>query len=162
MSTTVQQLLAYLDEQQITYQWYEHPAVFTVAEAQQHCAHIPGAHCKNLFLRNKKRAYWLASLRNDAEVQLDSLGTELGAGRLGFASADRLHEILGVIPGAVTPLALINDHERRVRIALDQRLLDYEQVTFHPLINTATVALAPADLLRFLESLGYQPQLLAV
>jgi len=162
MGLTSQQLLAYLDELQIHYRLYEHPAVFTVAQAKQHCGHIPGAHCKNLFLRNRKRAYWLIVLRNSAEVRLDALGVELGAGRFSFASAERLDQILGVIPGAVTPFALLNDREQQVQIALDKTLLDYEAVTFHPLVNTATLALSPADLLCFLDKLGYQPQWLTL
>ena len=160
MRHTPQQLLSYLDQQGISYQFYEHPPVFTVDEAKQHCSHIPGAHCKNLFLRTKKRAYWLVVLLNEAQAHLDDLGAELGAGRFSFASAERLDDILGVIPGAVTPLALVNDSKRQVQIALDKRLLDYAVVTFHPLVNNVTIALAPADLLRFLESLGYRLHLL--
>lgn len=136
--------------------------MFTVEEAKQHCGHIPGAHCKNLFLRNKKRAYWLVVLLNDAVVNLDGLGVELGAGRFSFASAQRLDEILGVIPGAVTPLALVNDKERQVQIALDKRLFDFAAVTFHPLVNSATVAFAPDDLLRFLETMGYAPRFVEI
>ena len=162
MSSTPQQLLGYLDELQITYQRYEHPAVFTVAEAQQHCSHIPGAHCKNLFLRAKKWAYWLVVLRNDAVLNLDQLGTTLGAGRFSFASAERLDEILGVIPGAVTPFALINDRERKVQVALDERLLSSTLLTFHPLINTATLTLTPSDLMRFFNSMDYKAQYLAL
>ena len=160
MSHTPQQLLSYLDEQSIPYRLYEHPPVFTVEEARLHCGHIPGAHCKNLFLRNKKRAYWLVVLLNDAQVSLDGLGAELGAGRFSFASAERLDEVLGVIPGAVTPLALINDRARQVQVALDKHLLDYDLVTFHPLVNSATVALTPADLRRFLDGMGYSPRFL--
>lgn len=156
----MQQLLTYLDELSIDYQLYRHPAVFTVEQARAYCQHIPGAHCKNLFLRSRKKAYWLVSLLNDAELSLAALEESLNARKFSFASAERLQELLAVNPGSVTPFALINDTERLVNIALDQRFMTYNLVTFHPLVNTATVALSPEDLLRFLESLGYQPKLI--
>ncbi len=160
MSTTPEQLLERLDALGIEYRYYQHPQVFTVDEARCHCSHIPGGHCKNLFLRAKKKQYWLLVLEADARVDLDGLARHVGASRFSFASRERLLQILGVIPGAVTPLALINDHDQRSRVVLDQRLMDFQTVNFHPLINAATVSVRPDDLLRFIRACGRQPQLM--
>jgi Ala-tRNA(Pro) deacylase len=85
------------------------------------------------------------------------MGKDTGAGTLGFASEERLREFLGVIPGAVTPFALINDSEQQVNIIIDQRLMDFEQINFHPLVNTATISVSPADLLKFIRACGHEP-----
>ena len=158
MTTTPEQLLERLDTLGIAYRYYPHPQVFTVDEARRHCAHIPGGHCKNLFLRTRKKHYWLLVLEADARIDLDRLARHVGAGRFSFASRERLSQILGVIPGAVTPLALVNDRDYRCRVVLDQRLMGHETVNFHPLTNDATVAVSPADLLRFIRACGHQPE----
>lgn len=162
MNVDCSTILARFDALGIDYEYYDHPAVFTVEEAKIHCGHIPGGHCKNLFLRDKKKHPWLLVLENDTQVQLRQLARAAGVGNWSFASPERLMETLGVIPGAVTPLALINDQEQRVNVIIEQRLLDYPLLTFHPLINTATVTLSPADLLRFIHACGHQPRTLAV
>jgi Ala-tRNA(Pro) deacylase len=94
----------------------------------------------------------------DRAIDLKRLGEVLGAGRLSFGSPERLKRHLGVEPGSVTPLALINDGERRVRLALDRGLADGAVVNVHPLVNTMTTAVAPADLLRFFEATGHSPR----
>ena len=152
-------LLARLDELGIPYTRHAHPAVYTVEQARAHCGHLPGGHCKNLFLRDRRRQYWLIVLADDTEVDLRALATILDTRGLGFASPERLHEVLGVIPGAVTPLALINDRQCRARVVLEQRLLEPALLNFHPLVNTATLALTPGDLLRFVAACGHQPLL---
>ncbi len=159
---TRQQLLARLDALEIAYCLHEHPAVFTVEEARVHCAHLPGGHFKNLFLRSKKKHNWLVVLRDDATIDLQQLGEILQGGRLSFASRERLWEHLGVVPGSVTPLALINDPEQRVNVVFDERVLDADPVNFHPLENTATLALNPRDLLAFIRSLGHEPRLVTM
>ena len=102
----------------------EHPAVFTVEEAKALRGDLPGHHVKNLFLRNKKEEMWLVVALEDRAIDLKRLGEVLGAGRLSFGSAERLKRHLGVEPGSVTPLALINDEGRAVRLALDRGLGD--------------------------------------
>lgn len=135
-----------------------HPPVFTVAEARRHRAEgEAGAHVKNLFLRNKKGEMWLVTTLEERPVDLKALGKRLGAGNLSFGSYDRLRARLGVEPGSVTPLAAINDREGAVRVVLDAAVLKAEVVHCHPLTNDRTVALSPADLLRFLEDSGHAP-----
>ena len=153
-----QQLFARLAVLGIAQRTVEHPAVFTVEEAKALRGDLPGHHVKNLFLRNKKEEMWLVVALEDRAIDLKRLGEVLGAGRLSFGSAERLKRHLGVEPGSVTPLALINDEARAVRLALDRGLGDGEPVNVHPLVNTMTTAMAGADLLRFFAATGHEPR----
>ena len=139
----------------ISFETHSHPAVFTVEEAQLHCGHLPGAHCKNLFLKDKKGELWLAVMLDGREVNIKALQYAMGAARLSFGKAELLLEVLGVIPGAVTPFGLINDTEQRVRVFLDADMMAADLVNFHPLRNDATTAMAPADLRRFIAACGH-------
>ena len=153
-----QQLFDQLAQLGIAQRTVEHPPVFTVEEAKALRGDLPGHHVKNLFLRNKKEEMWLVVALEDRAVDLKRLGEVLGAGRLSFGSADRLKRHLGVDPGSVTPLALINDHDRLVRLALDRGLDDGAPVNVHPLVNTMTTAMAADDLLRFFAATGHPPR----
>jgi Ala-tRNA(Pro) deacylase len=135
-----------------------HPPVFTVAEARRHRAEgEPGAHVKNLFVRNKKGEMWLVTTLEDRPLDLRALAKRIGAGHLSFASFERLRARLGVEPGSVTPFAAMNDREGVVKVVLDAAILEAGLVHAHPLTNDRTVALAPADLVRFLEGCGHPP-----
>jgi Ala-tRNA(Pro) deacylase len=153
-----QQLFARLDRLGIAHRTVEHPPVFTVEEAKALRGNLPGHHIKNLFLRNKKEEMWLVVALEDRAIDLKRLGDVLGAGRLSFGSADRLKRYLGVEPGSVTPLALVNDETHAVRLVLDRGVASDGPVNAHPLVNTMTTALAPADLLRFFEATGHTPR----
>ena len=152
-----QQLFARLEQLGIAQRTVEHPAVFTVEEAKALRGDLPGHHVKNLFLRNKKEEMWLVVALEDRAIDLKRLGEVLGAGRLSFGSAERLKRHLGVEPGSVTPLALINDPGGAVQLALDRGLGDGGTVNVHPLVNTMTTAMAAADLLRFFAATGHAP-----
>lgn len=152
-----QQLFARLDQLGIAHRTVEHPPVFTVEEAKALRGNLPGHHIKNLFLRNKKEEMWLVVALEDRAIDLKRLGEILGAGRLSFGSADRLKRHLGVEPGSVTPLSLANDESRVVRLVLDRGIAEGGPVNAHPLVNTMTTALSPADLLRFFAATGHTP-----
>lgn len=138
-----------------------HPPVFTVEQAKRHrAAGEGGAHVKNLFVRNKKGEMWLVTTLEDRPIDLKALGKRLGAGHLSFASFDRLRARLGVEPGSVTPFAAMNDREGAVRVVLDAAILAAGAVHCHPLTNDRTVAIAPRDLVRFLEDCGHAPSVL--
>jgi Ala-tRNA(Pro) deacylase len=153
-----QQLFARLDQLGIAHRTVEHPPVFTVEEAKALRGNLPGHHIKNLFLRNKKEEMWLVVALEDRAIDLKRLGEVLGAGRLSFGSADRLKRTLGVEPGSVTPLSLVNDEARAVQLVVDRDVADGGPVNAHPLVNTMTTALAPADLLRFFDATGHTPR----
>ena len=139
----------------IPFETHNHPAVFTVEEAKLHCGHLPGAHCKNLFLKDKKGQLWLAVMLDGREVNIKALQGAMGAARLSFGKAELLEEVLGVTPGAVTPFGLINDTKQRVRVFFDAEMMAAELVNFHPLRNDATTAIAPNDLRRFIAACGH-------
>lgn len=145
----------HLDALDIPWKLHRHPAVYTVDQAREHWERIPGGHAKNLFLRNKRgNRHILAVLKHDTPFDIRAFGERTGAGRLSFASAQRLEKWLGVEPGSVTPFALINDGENHVEVFVDRRLFAYDDVNFHPNVNTATVTIAAADFRRFLEACG--------
>lgn len=149
-----------LRELGIAFSTVEHAAVFTVEEAKVHRGHIPGCHTKNLFLRDKKERMWLVVCLEDRVVSLKDLGARIGANHLSFGSADRLMRFLGVLPGAVTPFAIVNDHGRRVQVVLDRDVLQHDVLNFHPLVNQMTTSLGSADFLRFLETEGHAPSVM--
>ncbi len=153
-----QQLFARLQELGIAQRTVKHPPVFTVEQAKALRGDLPGHHVKNLFLRNKKEEMWLVVALEDRAIDLKRLGEALGAGRLSFGSPERLRRHLGIEPGSVTPLALINDQAQAVQLVLDRGLADGGPVNVHPLVNTMTTAVAPADLLRFFEATGHSPR----
>jgi len=142
---------------------HEHAAVMTVAESELLVPALPGAKTKNLFLRDKKGLkHFLVTIPAALSVNLNQLGDVLGAGRLGFASADRLLSHLGVTPGSVSMLGLVNDTEHHVQFVIDQALWDALAVQAHPLVNTATMVVPHADLVRFLAATGHEPQIISV
>ncbi|MGB0694561.1 MAG: prolyl-tRNA synthetase associated domain-containing protein [Rhodospirillaceae bacterium] len=150
-------LLAKLTALDISHEVFSHPPVFTVEEAAATHGTIPGVHCKNLFLRDAKKKPWLVVCPFDRAIDMKALPDLIGSKRLSFGSADRLMEYLGVEPGSVTPFALINDPDHTVRVVLDAWMMEQPIVTYHPLVNTATVSLASGDLLRFIADCGHDP-----
>ena len=153
-------LLDYLDYLGLATTTFDHEPVFTVEEARRLRGALPGSHTKSLFLRNKKGAMWLVTTEADRRIDLKRLGNSLGSGRLGFASPERLMRHLGVIPGAVTPFAVVNDAAGEVQVALDRAMLENEPLHFHPLDNARTTAIGKDDLLRFLEATSHDPLIL--
>jgi Ala-tRNA(Pro) deacylase len=149
--------LAYLGELSIPHQTMDHPAVFTVAEGPEIKASLPGAHTKNLFLKDKKDRLWLISASQDTVIDLKRLHRVIGSDRLSFGNAELMAETLGLTPGSVSAFGLVNDRERRITFVLDKALADAELVNFHPMTNTATTTVTTADFLRFLAALRIEP-----
>ncbi len=146
-----------LSTMNIPFEVYHHPAVFTVEESAAHIAHIPGAHIKNLFVKDKARNFYLITALEDRLLSLKSLGKHLGAkDNLSFADETLLMEHLGVTPGSVTPLALINAKPGNLRFILDSAIMAHSHVLPHPLTNTQTTSLKSQDLLRAIESWGHK------
>jgi Ala-tRNA(Pro) deacylase len=150
-------LMAFLDARGIGHATLDHPAIFHVGEGDALQSALPGAHTKNLFLKDRQGALWLISAEQSTVIDLKRLPAVIGSGRLSFGSPELMASILGVSPGSVTALALINDGERRVRFVLDARLAQASHVNFHPLTNTATTTLDQAGLRAFLRALDITP-----
>jgi Ala-tRNA(Pro) deacylase len=158
---TPERLIAYLDGLGIATRTHAHEPVFTVAESRAIKAAIPGAHSKNLFLKDRKGSLFLGVARDETQIDLKRLhGTIGAAGRLSFGSAELLLESLGVEPGSVTPFAVINDRAGRVAVTLDAALMEDPLVNFHPLVNSRTTTIARDDLIRFLRATGHEPAIL--
>ena len=144
-----------LEKLEISYTKHDHPPVYTVEEAEQHWENITGAHCKNLFLRNKKgKNHYLVVVESRKRVDLKALTKHLGEDRLSFASPERMMRYLGLEPGAVSPFGLINDRENAVVVVIDQDLKEASHVNFHPNVNTATLGITFADFEKFLSHCG--------
>lgn len=120
----------------------EHEAVFTVEESEAIHAALPGSHTKNLFLKNADGSFWLVTVDHAKRVDLKGLAGAVGAKKFSFGKPEDMERLLGVAPGAVTPLAAINDGDGAVRVVLDADLADQEAVHVHPLRNTATIGLS--------------------
>jgi len=162
LPATRQDLFARLAELGIATHTVDHEAVFTVAEAAKLERALPGAHTKNLFLKDKQDRLFLVVALNHAHIDLKSLPGEIGAQRLSFGKPELLMEVLGVSAGSVTPFALINDSARRVTVILDAGMMRHERLNCHPLENTATTNIAREDLVRFIRACGHEPRILAV
>jgi Ala-tRNA(Pro) deacylase len=152
-----QELLDRLVSLDIAFTRIEHPPVYTVEQARSYWNDLAGAHCKNLFLRNKKgNRHYLVILEDSKSADLKALSRHLGEDRLSFASPARLERLLGLEPGAVSPFGLIHDSAGEVRVLIDEDLKSAAQIYFHPNVNTATLGLSYADFERFLRHCGQE------
>lgn len=152
-------LLAQIDSWGIPYVLHHHVPLRTVEEAKAVEDQFlePGEkslRLKNLYLRNRKKRNFLVSLHQDREIDLKSLGAELGLGGLSFGSAERLLEMLGVRPGAVSPLAMVTGIQQGVQFFMDAAAQEADVIYMHPLVNDRTVALRRDDMLAVFDKLG--------
>ncbi len=155
-----ERLFALLDALGIETTTHSHAPVFTVEENRAARGERPGAHCKSLFLRDKKATEWLVVALEERPLDMKAMAGVIGAARLSFGSARRLGERLGVVPGAVSPLALINDEAAEVRVVPDAEVMAADVANFHPLTNDATTVIAPADLARFIAECGHDARVI--
>lgn len=162
MPKTRADLFAFLDSVEIAHRTVDHPPIFTVEEGRDQKAPMPGGHSKNLFLKDKKDRLYLAVAHCDTGVDIVGYGRAAGSrGRLSFGRPELMTATLGVIPGAVTPFALINETARALtEVAVDTALLNWPVVWFHPLENTASTAVTPGDLLKFIRACGFEPRII--
>jgi len=152
---TKRDLFQALNELNIVIEQFEHEPLYTVEQAQAVMPDIPGAWCKNLFLKDSKKRVWLVTAVADTVINLKKLSRFLQAPELRFADEDMLMHYLGVTPGAVTTLGIVNDIKQEVTVVLDKKILEQDRVALHPLENTATVVITSADLVKFIAASGY-------
>ena len=146
-------LYQYLNKLDIKYELFEHEPFLTVSQSKRNRKNMKGFHIKNLFLRDKKKQNFLIVVQEDLEVDLKDLQKKIGSSRVSFGSPDRLFEKLGVRPGSVTPLSLINNVEGDVSLFVDERVKNEVKIFCHPLINDKTIAISYLGLTKFFESL---------
>ena len=153
----------FLDSINVSYERFDHPAVYTVSEAKKLSPEMDGASTKNLFLRDKKGIrHFLVVVPQDKQVDLKELSSILEASRLSFASPDRLNKYLGIEPGSVSILALLNDLEKTVEVFVDNELWNAEIILCHPLVNTSTLAITRDGIKQFLEKTGHNLMLVEI
>lgn len=140
----------------------EHPPVFTVEASDAIHRDLPGGHTKNLMLKDAKSRLFLIVAQAHTAINLKTLHKLLGSARLSFAKPELLMTVLGVPPGSVTALSLINDHNHEITVVIDQNLMNYDVINCHPLENTATTAIARGDLMRFIRDCGHEPRVLSL
>ena len=156
-AATADEVIAVIESMEMEHETQIHEALYTVEQSKQVIYDKPGAHTKNLFLRNKKGRMVLLVVEQDTMIDLKSLRDklEITGGHLSFASTDRLTRFLGVVPGSVSPLALINDHSKSVKVFFEKSLLDEAYIYLHPCRNTHTTRMRCDDLLKLIESLDH-------
>jgi Ala-tRNA(Pro) deacylase len=137
----------------------EHPPLRTVEDTHAFWDHLPGFGVKNLFIKDAGKQYWMVVLPADRSVDTKRLADLIGSKRISFGSAEDLVRILGVEPGSVTPLAMLNDRDRQVRLVLHAPMMAEPALLVHPLVNTATLVMPPADLMKVLSAAGITPAL---
>lgn len=149
------ELYALLEALTIDYEYHEHPPAPTIEEAMKYWKDLDATHCKNLFFRNHKgNRHYLVILDHRQELNIRDLEQRLKQGKLTFASPKRMMKYLGITPGSVSPLALINDKESHVHVFLDENLQYSQTISFHPCINTASLIVRYDDFMKFLKHTG--------
>ena len=139
----------------IQYVLHSHPAVFTVPEARDHCGHIPGTHCKNLFLKNKKSGQlYLVTIPHEERLDLNQFRKLIGAPKIRFAGPEDLSEILGISAGAVSPIGLVNDTNNDVIFIIDKKVWNAEEICCHPNVNTETLQIPGSDFQKLIKATG--------
>jgi Ala-tRNA(Pro) deacylase len=163
MPATRDDLMAFFDRLGIETKTVDHRPVFTVAEGADIHAMIPGAHTRNLFVKDKKGKLFLIVVLHDATVDLKQVHTLIGgSGRVSFGSPDQMMQYLGVVPGSVTPFGLINDTGQELVVVFDAAMMQHEVLNFHPLSNDATTTISRDGLLTFARGCGHTPLVIAV
>lgn len=161
--TRTEKVLAYLDEHEIPFQKYDHPPVPTIEAAKPYWKDIEAAHCKNLFFRNHKgNKHYLVILDHRQQLKIKDLEQKLKQGKISFASPKRTENYLGLAGGSVSPFGIINDTENHVYLFIDDKLKDFERISFHPNENTSSLVISVESFIRFLEESGNQFEFLSL
>ncbi len=149
------ELYELLKKLKIPFTYYEHPPAPTIEIAIQYWKDIEALHCKNLFFRNHKgNSHYLVVFEHTKNLDIHSLEKVLKQGKLTFGSEQRMMKYLGLKPGSVSPLGLINDKLHEVHLFIDESLKNCKTISFHPNINTASIVLNYTDFIRLVEYFG--------
>ena len=153
------ELLTYdlLDSLGVSYSRVDHDALPTIEACREVDQLLGTGICKNLFLRNaQKTDFYLLLMPGDKKFKTAALSKQIGSARLSFAEPEFLESLLGLTPGSVTVMGLMNDRENRVRLLIDKDVLAREDFACHPCINTSSLRFKTQDLLdKVLPALGH-------
>ena len=160
---TPSELYHFLDEHQISYEKFDHSPVYTVEESKKLSPAMSGGKTKNLFVRDKKgRHHILLTVEQDKRVDFKKVSEFIGYGRLSFCSPERLLMYLGVEPGSVSLLGILNDQAGEVEILIDEDLWKEQYLLCHPLVNTSTLRLGREELVKLFQLSGHPFRLLPI
>jgi Ala-tRNA(Pro) deacylase len=147
-----QELYELLGKLSIDFEYHEHPPVATIEDARIHWKNLNSGKCKNIFFRNHKGdRHYLVILEHLRQLNIHDLEKRLKQGKLSFASDQRLKKYLGVESGSVSPFGLINDKNHHVQLFIDEKLNEFDRLSFHPNINTASLVIKKSDFIKFLN-----------
>ena len=146
----VKDFINILNNKKYEFKLYEHKPLFTVEDSRQLRGTIKGCHSKNLFLKNKKNSFFLISCEEGEEINLKKISKSLNMGNVSFAKKEYLSTYLGVVPGSVSPFALLNDKNNDVSFFLEKKIYTSELVNFHPLINNMTISMKTDIFIKFM------------
>ena len=142
----------------------DHPEADTIEKCLEIEKIIGVGICKNLFLCNRQKTeFYLLMMDGHKQFRTADVSKKLGVSRLSFASAEDMLALLGVRPGSVSVLGLMNDTNRRVNLVIDRDVLSADHIRCHPCRNTSTLKLKTTDLLgKILPALHRNPTVLTV
>lgn len=148
-----------LDALAIPYRHVAHDAAETMEACAEIDARLGTKMCKNLFLCNRQQTdFYLLLMPGGKPFKTKELSGQLGVARLSFASGEKMEEYLGLLPGSVSVMGLMNDKTHTVRLLIDADLLKNAEIGVHPCLNTASLAISTADILqKFLPHTGHTP-----
>ena len=153
----------FLSEYRIAYERFDHPPVYTVEDVHRLTPDLPGTKTKNLFFRDSKNdRHFLVVVPSDGRIDMKALPSVLESGRVRFGSAEQLKNFLGIEPGSVSLLAIVNDPQHAVEVVIDDNLWGSEAFQFHPLVNTSTLIISREEIQRFLAATGHEPRIASV
>ena len=156
-----QQVAKKLQELGITYDVVEHPPAFTTEQADSYIEGLEGVRTKTMFLTNKKTTqYYLLIMDDQKPLDMDDFKEQVGANRIRMASTESLAEKMQLPAGTVSPFGLLNNEEKDILVYFDQDIVSEEIMTFHPNTNEKTIFIKTQDLFRFLESIGFNYEIL--
>ena len=160
LPTTPEKLMDIIISLDVNFSKHTHIPLRTVQDARANRGDMIGTHIKNLYLRDRKKRNFLLVVEENRLIDLKVLERQISSTRLSFGSAERLIEMLGVCPGAVSPFSLVNDPDHKVQLVLDKELASQKTVYAHPLVNDMTLGITGEDLMKFFKFTGHQPLVL--
>lgn len=153
----------FLKDNDISWQRYDHPPVYTCREAECIVPPLPAAKIKNLFLCDKKgNRHFLLVVGAEKSVDLKALSSLLNVNKLRFASLHRMRKYLRVEPGSATLLAVVNDTDREIEVVMDKPIWEEKAFQCHPLVNTSTLVISSKNIRRFLKITGHPAHVIDV
>lgn len=146
-----------LDKLEISFQRIDHEVTPTIEACHAVDEMLGTEICKNLFLCNaQKTKFYLLLISGDKKFKTKDLSHQIGSARLSFADAEHMEQYLGVAPGSVSVLGLMNDKENQVRLLIERKVLEGTTIGCHPCVNTASLKIKTEDLIqKFLPSVGH-------